>query len=157
MRKSEGSKKGVSASAKTPTTKSNSARTAKSAEKNDSASARRGKGRGTKTISTSDSEEEEEEPKSKKRRTDAPSASTNGKKPAKKTLTALNLEETDDMEIDMGTAEGDGDANNMVVTSKALNFSTAKNWEKYVKNVTTVEKQGNELMVYFETYARKFT
>ena len=99
------------------------------------------------SASISDGEEEEAPRASKKPRL---SASANGAASKKSgSLSALNNTNTDGDGFD--DAEVEEDEKILYKSMKELNLSSEKNWERHVKEVKTVERVGDELMVYFET------
>ena len=112
-------------------------------------SAKRGQTtRSKKSVSASISDREEEAPRaSKKPRL---SASANGAASKKSgSLSALNNTNTDNDGFD--DAEVEEDEKILYKSMKEPNLSSEKNWERHVKEVKTVERVGDELMVYFET------
>ena len=61
----------------------------------------------------------------------------------------MNNTNTDDDGFD--DAEVEEDENILYKSMKELNMSSGKNWERHVKEVRTVERVRDDLMVYFET------
>ncbi|KAH8110994.1 hypothetical protein DFH11DRAFT_1690493 [Phellopilus nigrolimitatus] len=96
----------------------------------------RGKGRGKAAASASASEASEDEDAQKTKKKKRVNGSMNGTGASKR--------------------EMEGHDERKYTTMKDLNMSALKNWESHVKQVTTVERVGEGLMIYFETTDNKY-
>lgn len=119
-------------------------------------------------IDKADSDEEEEEVK-KKRKTGR--GSTGGKASAgmengsgkgaggkgaskRRSMVALAKEDEGDGDVMMGDVSADPEDQGKFSTMKNSPYMVQKNWEDLVRTITTVERVGDLLMVYFELCVR---
>lgn len=116
----------------------------------ESASAKRGRGRPRKDqseeVQSADEEEEEETRPKKKKASGDESASKAGRK------SLASLAKDTDQDGDVTMLNGDEVPQQNFLNAKSVkSFASAKSWEEKVESVTTVERVGDDLMVYFVT------
>jgi len=134
-----------------------------------SSAGKRGRGRARKTASSgaiSDDEPEvdqledddEDAPRhtTKKKRTSTAGAKQvvgenghAGGKGKRKSLTALGRDTDGDGDVAMGDGSAEPE-NQQFTTMNSTRYKTEKSWEDVVKNISTVERVGDNLVVYFE-------
>ncbi|KLO18003.1 hypothetical protein SCHPADRAFT_142885 [Schizopora paradoxa] len=121
----------------------------------ESASTKRGRGRSRKDASeeVQSAEEEEENPRSKKKKQATREESTS--KAGRKSLSSLAKDTDQDGDVTM--LNGDELPQQSYTNAKAMkNFTSLKSWEDKVESVTTVERVGDDLMVYFVTVTGEY-